>query len=662
MSFSSLVNRNNYTGNGSVSTYSYTFKVFAESHLRVTVADTSGVETPLTLTTDYTVSGVGASGGGSITLVSAGQAWLTAGNLTTGYTITIRRVVPHTQVTDIRNQGSFYPEVHEDQFDKLVMADQQQQDEIDRCARMPETIPSSVFDPAFPASLPDNPGATVIVNPAGDGFGLGPTADEISDAQAQATAAAASAAAALASETAAALSETNAAASEANAAAALASAFFRDVVYVTSANSPITISQSDNGKLYSCNTSGGAISVTLPQISGLTTPFNIGFKLETAGNNLTLNRSGSDTIDGATSKVISIADTGVQLIADTGASPDDWTNIDINVVGDGTITYAKLNSQVVQGATTVTAVLADSVLIADASDSGNVKKALISDIKNDKVRSATTTDTATTADETIILSGASFTATLFAGSGNTGKKLTYVHNGTSVSQVYTISRAGSDVIGENSATSVSLVYAGDAITLEWDGSKWQIADKRESIDYKCRGWARFDGTGSGNDLSGTYSRTGTTVTVTATAHGHAVNDIIYVDFTSGTATDGSFTVATVPDANTLTFTHGASGSTSGNVTLKRPTLSGSGGVAMVWRSHALTGNFGVKLSAALSDANYAVIATGSAPIGATATYVVEMNDTVAPTSTTFYLNSTIVNTAQNHTLTNMTYTNVMVMR
>lgn len=68
-------------------------------------------------------------------------------------------------------------------------------------------------------------------------------------------------------------------------------------------------------------------------------------------------------------------------------------------------------------------------------------------------------------------------------------------------------------------------------------------------------------------FTGTYSQTGTT-TLTVTSNGHKLKtgDIIYLDFTSGTATDGSFTV-TVVDANTFTVTT-TSATTSGNVTIK----------------------------------------------------------------------------------------------
>ena len=67
--------------------------------------------------------------------------------------------------------------------------------------------------------------------------------------------------------------------------------------------------------------------------------------------------------------------------------------------------------------------------------------------------------------------------------------------------------------------------------------------------------------------TGTYSIAGTTtLTVTVTAHGRAVGDVVYLNFTSGTAADGYFTIATVPDENSFTVTYGSSITTSGNVT------------------------------------------------------------------------------------------------
>lgn len=139
MAISSTTNRANYTGDGSTSAYSYSYYIQDEDDLTVTVADTDGDETTLTKTTDYTVSGVGAANGGTVTLVNASQAWLTSGSLKSGYAITIRRVLDLTQPTDIRNQGTFFPETHEDQFDREVMIAQQLQDQLNRCVKFRET-------------------------------------------------------------------------------------------------------------------------------------------------------------------------------------------------------------------------------------------------------------------------------------------------------------------------------------------------------------------------------------------------------------------------------------------------------------------------------------------------------------------------------------------
>jgi hypothetical protein len=66
--------------------------------------------------------------------------------------------------------------------------------------------------------------------------------------------------------------------------------------------------------------------------------------------------------------------------------------------------------------------------------------------------------------------------------------------------------------------------------------------------------------------TGTYDVPGsTTCTVTITAHGLTTGDRVYLDFTSGTATDDAYAV-TVLTANTFTVTV-TSATTSGNVTM-----------------------------------------------------------------------------------------------
>lgn len=135
MTLSNAVSREpTYTGNGATSVYAFTFPVFASSELQVTKAtnDTTPVVTTLVLTTDYTVTL------SSTSLPSAGSITLVAGNLTSGYKLSIRRVRPFTQANDLVNEGAFFAATHESEFDKLVMQDQQNADDNARSLRLPE--------------------------------------------------------------------------------------------------------------------------------------------------------------------------------------------------------------------------------------------------------------------------------------------------------------------------------------------------------------------------------------------------------------------------------------------------------------------------------------------------------------------------------------------
>lgn len=116
MTVSTEVDHNDYTGNGVTMTFPYTFRIFQKSDLVVQVVDLNGDLTVLILDTDYTVTGAGGYTGGNVILTTA---------LSSGYQISISRELPVTQETDLRNQGKFFAEVHEDAFDKLTMLIQQ---------------------------------------------------------------------------------------------------------------------------------------------------------------------------------------------------------------------------------------------------------------------------------------------------------------------------------------------------------------------------------------------------------------------------------------------------------------------------------------------------------------------------------------------------------
>ena len=75
--------------------------------------------------------------------------------------------------------------------------------------------------------------------------------------------------------------------------------------------------------------------------------------------------------------------------------------------------------------------------------------------------------------------------------------------------------------------------------------------------------------------TGNYSQSGTTVTITITSHGVAIGDILTIDYTSGSATDGTFAVASSADSDTFTVT-AANSDADGQTGTVSITLSGSG--------------------------------------------------------------------------------------
>ena len=159
MTIPAETNRSDYTGNDSTDTYSYAFKIATENDIKVSQRDTDDVETVLTLNVDYTVTGVGAANGGSIVL--------TAGNLTTDYHLTIRRDSELKQETDIRNQGDFHPEAHENALDHQMAVAQTQQVEINRSVKVSETYPDVSVELPGPQAgkvLKWNDAGTALIN------------------------------------------------------------------------------------------------------------------------------------------------------------------------------------------------------------------------------------------------------------------------------------------------------------------------------------------------------------------------------------------------------------------------------------------------------------------------------------------------------------------
>jgi len=135
MTVSSSSSRNEYNGNGVTTSFAYTFRILDEDHVAVYQDGTLK-----TITTHYTVTGVGNSGGGSIVFGAAPAAG--TGN------VVIVRAVPLTQETDYVENDPFPAESHEDALDKLTMIVQQQQEVLDRAFTL------DVTDTSTDATLP----------------------------------------------------------------------------------------------------------------------------------------------------------------------------------------------------------------------------------------------------------------------------------------------------------------------------------------------------------------------------------------------------------------------------------------------------------------------------------------------------------------------------
>lgn len=111
-----------FLGNGVITVFPFTFKVFDKTNIKLLLIDTNGNSTTLTLDSQYSVA-LNAdqtnSPGGSITYPITGNP------LPAGYQLVALGDLPIEQETDITNSGGFYPQVIEDMVDRATIQIQQ---------------------------------------------------------------------------------------------------------------------------------------------------------------------------------------------------------------------------------------------------------------------------------------------------------------------------------------------------------------------------------------------------------------------------------------------------------------------------------------------------------------------------------------------------------
>jgi hypothetical protein len=132
-------------GTGAQTAWPFTFKVFAESDILVTTANSLGIETVRVLDTDYSVvlnSNQDTSPGGTVTYPISGSA------LATGDVLTITGNLAYDQPLDLPAGGNFSPLALENELDRMAMQIQQLKEQLGRATQVSVSTSADVTLPS----------------------------------------------------------------------------------------------------------------------------------------------------------------------------------------------------------------------------------------------------------------------------------------------------------------------------------------------------------------------------------------------------------------------------------------------------------------------------------------------------------------------------------
>lgn len=116
---------------GVATIFYFSFWFFQDGDLVVKLRETDGTVRVLTQGLNYSVEGAGNRGGGKIIFTTPPAS---------GTLLFVRRVRPLTQLTALRNQGGWFPEVQEDAFDHVIMLIQQLRRDLDLALKVPDHV------------------------------------------------------------------------------------------------------------------------------------------------------------------------------------------------------------------------------------------------------------------------------------------------------------------------------------------------------------------------------------------------------------------------------------------------------------------------------------------------------------------------------------------
>jgi hypothetical protein len=197
-------------------------------------------------------------------------------------------------------------------------------------------------------------------------------------------------------------------------------------------------------------------------------------------------------------------------------------------------------------------------------------------------------------------------------SGQTFGPVFYLNNTNNSGRNWYITSAGSGNFAGSGNLEIGNVGGGGNVV---------CANPIVKCQTTAKAWINFYGTAPITTAAGTYTRSGTTVTVTTpTNHNYSTGFNVFVT----SATDSglvtlypSFVVVTVTSATQFTFTTASTGASSGSITTTANSIRSSYNVSSI--SKLGVGDYQISFQTPMADADYSV--TGSCNLGTSGAFI-----------------------------------------
>lgn len=255
--------------------------------------------------------------------------------------------------------------------------------------------------------------------------------------------------------------------------------------------SPYTLDAQHRGQVINVDASAGAVSITLPQISGSTNPYTFIVKRVAGTNPITLNRSSTNTFNGTSDTSYTLSEKvghGAMIIADfSGATAGQWTTFLLGTkISPSDITDVELASssvttaKIADGAVTESKYAAGSIPTTAYKD-GSVGLTQLSTTANSYLDCITHDPTGLSASTTLtsshkgqllnITASSSVTLTLPLISGQTAPYSVTIRRHSGASTITITANASNNINGGSAGGSITIgSTVGNAVTLHADFS------------------------------------------------------------------------------------------------------------------------------------------------------------------------------------------------